>query len=81
MLSFKNFFFFLAALHSLLDLTSPIWAQIWGLAVKVLSPSHWLTREFPWNIFKNQQFGDFPLTRVRAVSKKVIEGEDEWINK
>ena len=47
MLSFDFFFFFLAALHSLPDLSSPIGAQIWGLAVKVLNPSHWTTREFP----------------------------------
>ena len=46
--SFLSFFLvFLAMPHSLRDLNSPTRDWTLALAVKVLSPNHWTSREFP----------------------------------
>ena len=44
---FNTLFFFLAAQHSLHDLSSPTRDQTQVSAVKLLNPKHWTTRELP----------------------------------
>ena len=41
------FFFFLATLHSMWDLSSPTRYQTWAPALEVWSLNHWTTREVP----------------------------------
>ena len=46
-LLFVDFFFFLAAPHSLWDLSSPTRCWTWATVVKAPSPNHWTDRELP----------------------------------
>ena len=49
------FFFFFGMRCSLQDLSSPARDQTWALAVKVVSPNHWTTTEFPMQEHLNEE--------------------------
>ena len=58
------FFFLLAILCSLQDLSSLTRDRTWAMAVKAPSPNHWTTREFP--PVKDLKMGDSPGLSVWA---------------
>ena len=51
----RTFFFFFGMRCSLQDLSSPARDQTWALAVKVVSPNHWTTTEFPMQEHLNEE--------------------------